>query len=353
MIASHLLGGRYRLEEPLGQGGMSVVWLAMDEVLSRPVAVKVLDEQGAGADPGRADGGRAAIRREAQSAARISHPNIASVFDFAEGEDPAGNPVAYLVMELLTGQPLAERLVEGDLTTASALTIAAEVAAALAAAHAHGLVHRDVKPGNIMLTPFGVKVFDFGIAARAGDPDEADEQGQILGTPMYVAPERLTGATVTAAADMYAFGVLLEQLLGDQLDDLPAVAQFQRRCLAEDPARRPPAAEAADLLRSIVVPAPVPLSESPPSPAPLASSEPLVSGGAVPVRGGAGFRRGRAGRRVAAVDRAPAFRGGACVGTGRASGGHPGTRTGRVPPRRRLGPPGPHAGRDHPDDAGR
>src|SRR4051794_11515707 len=193
VIASHLLGGRYRLEEPLGQGGMSVVWLAMDEVLSRPVAVKVLDEQGAGADPGRADGGRAAIRREAQSAARISHPNIASVYDFAEGEDPAGNPVAYLVMELLTGQPLAERLVEGDLTTASALTIAAEVAAALAAAHAHGLVHRDVKPGNIMLTPFGVKVFNFGIAARAGDPDEADEQGQILGTPMYVAPERLTG----------------------------------------------------------------------------------------------------------------------------------------------------------------
>jgi hypothetical protein len=250
VIASHLLGGRYRLEEPIGQGGMSVVWRALDEVLSRPVAIKVLDERGAGAGPDLADGGRATIRHEAQSAARISHPHIANVYDFAEGVDSDGNPVAYLVMELLTGQPLSDRLLDGELPAASALTIAAEVAAALAAAHEYGLVHRDVKPGNIMLTPFGVKVFDFGIAASAGDPDEADERGQILGTPMYVAPERLTGAAVTAAADMYAFGVLLEQLLGTRLADRPEVEQLQRRCVDRDPAGRPPASEAADLLRT-------------------------------------------------------------------------------------------------------
>jgi serine/threonine-protein kinase len=178
---------------------MSEVWQATDEVLDRPVAIKVLGSSipaEDGADP------TGVIRAEAQAAARLAHPHVASVYDFGVAEDESGQLVAYIVMELLSGQSLGERLGEGPVPTGAALRIMAEVAAALGAAHAIGVVHCDVKPGNIMLTPFGAKVFDFGIAASAGDTDHGDARGRILGTPTYVAPERLTGARVTPAADM-------------------------------------------------------------------------------------------------------------------------------------------------------
>jgi serine/threonine-protein kinase len=272
---SLLLSGRYRVVAQIGQGGMSEVWQAIDEVLDRPVAIKVL---GASSEPSPevvgADGPdldpTGLIRAEAQTAARLAHPNVASVYDFGLAEDESGRQIAYIVMELLSGQSLGERLGAGPVPAGTALRIMAEVAAALGAAHAIDLVHRDVKPGNIMLTPFGAKVFDFGIAASAGDTDHGDARGRILGTPTYVAPERLAGARVTPAADMYAFGVLLTRLF-EVPEATPAdVERLRLRCLAADPASRPSALEAQALLatrvsglsvysgRTISLPVPVP-----------------------------------------------------------------------------------------------
>jgi len=286
---SLLLSGRYRVVAQIGQGGMSEVWQAIDEVLDRPVAIKVLGASTATpaveAEPVPAVPDRAApdavvpdsdptglIRAEAQAAARLAHPNVASVYDFGLAEDESGRQIAYIVMELLSGQSLGERLGEGAVPIGTALRIMAEVAAALGAAHAIDLVHRDVKPGNIMLTPFGAKVFDFGIAASAGDPDHGDARGRILGTPTYVAPERLAGARVTPAADMYAFGVLLTRLFEDPEATPAEIERLRLRCLAADPASRPTALEAQALLatrvaglsvysgRTVSLPVPVPVA---------------------------------------------------------------------------------------------
>jgi hypothetical protein len=260
---SLLLDGRYRLDAEIGHGGMSVVWRATDEVLDRSVAVKflgpALHDRGATGEEE-----RATIRREALTAARLCHPNIARVYDFGETELAAGEePVAYLVLELLIGQSLSELLAAGPPPITTGLAIATEVAGALAAAHNDGLVHRDVKPGNIMVTAFGAKVFDFGIATATGSTDEGDEHGRILGTPTYVAPERLAGATVTPASDMYAFGVLLGRLLGPPLAPGGSVARLRLRCLAADPSSRPSAVEAESILAAArplpVRPAPMPV----------------------------------------------------------------------------------------------
>jgi serine/threonine-protein kinase len=244
---SLLLSGRYRVTERIGVGGMSEVWQAVDEVLDRPVAIKVLATAALsthGVDP------TGVIRAEAQAAARLSHPNVASVYDFGEGRDESGEAIAYIVMELLSGQSLGARLGHGPLGTEPALRIMADVAAALAAAHAIGVVHRDVKPGNIMLTPFGAKVFDFGIAASTGDADSGDARGRILGTPSYVAPERLSGARVTPAADLYAFGVLLTRLFEQPEQAPPGIDRLRRRCLAANPHTRPSAQEAHVVVRT-------------------------------------------------------------------------------------------------------
>src|SRR5689334_16527034 len=149
---SSLLAGRYRLVERLGAGGMSVVWRGYDEVLGRPVAVKVLAaELVSDAEL------RGRVRREARAAARLSHPNITNVYDYGERDD--GTP--YVVMELVDGQSLAQRMASGPLPWRTAVRVAAQVASALAAAHAQGLVHRDVTPANVMLSRSGVKVVDF------------------------------------------------------------------------------------------------------------------------------------------------------------------------------------------------
>ena len=246
---SLVLSGRYRVTARIGLGGMSEVWQAVDEVLDRPVAIKVLATAALsanGVDP------TGVIRAEAQAAARLSHPNVASVYDFGEAQDESGEPIAYIVMELLSGQSLGARLAHGALATDPALRIMADVADALAAAHAIGVVHSDVKPGNIMLTPFGAKVFDFGIAASTGDTDNGDARGRILGTPSYVAPERLSGARVTPAADMYAFGVLLTRLFEEPEEAPPEVDRLRRRCLAADPQTRPTAQEAHAVVRAVL-----------------------------------------------------------------------------------------------------
>ncbi|MBM0232030.1 serine/threonine protein kinase, partial [Micromonospora sp. STR1_7] len=243
---------------------MSAVHRAYDEVLERDVAVKVLVGSDANA--------RQRIRAEAKAAARLSHPHVTGVYDFGESVLD-GAQVPFVVLELLSGDTLEQRLAAGPLPPRAALRVCAEVASALEAAHAQGLVHRDIKPANVMLTPTGAKVLDFGIAAAVGDP-EIDFEGRLLGTPAYLAPERLAAGDVLPACDVYALGLLLYRALTGRLpwateaqtgmlranvhvepdplpeiDGVPAeIHRLYRWCLARDPADRPPAAEAARIL---------------------------------------------------------------------------------------------------------
>ncbi len=268
--------GRYRLVERLGAGGMSVVWRGYDEVLGRPVAVKLLSAELSG-DPDF----RARVRREARAAARLSHPYVTNVYDYGEAAD--GTP--YVVMELVEGRSLARRLESGPLPPLSAVRMAAQVASALAAAHAQGLVHRDVTPANVMLSPAGVKVVDFGIAAAFGEWDRS-----VLGTPAYLAPEQLAGGPAQPATDVYALGLLIYLAVTGRLPKPPALpglppdlAELVAACLATDPAARPGSAAVARRL------------------AELAGVEPTVSLG-VPGRGSA-LSRATAARTVRGATR--------------------------------------------------
>ena len=199
-----LLADRYRLGSTLGTGGMATVYDAVDERLQRPVAVKVLRPDLAG----RADV-RARFESEARSAAQLTHPNVVAVFDTGEAED--GTP--FLVMERLPGETLADRLLAADGVEADwLLRVAGDVLGALGAAHAAGIVHRDVKPGNILIAADGcAKVGDFGIAKSLEVAAAADltSTNQLIGTPAYVAPERIAGRPATIQADLYALGVVL------------------------------------------------------------------------------------------------------------------------------------------------
>ena len=292
---AQLLGERYRLIEQLGTGGMSVVWRGYDEVLGRQVAVKVLASRLAS---DRAF--RHRIRSEAQAAARLCHPNITNVYDYGESQQ-VGLTVPYVVMELVDGTPLTARLTGvGPLPWREAVTIAAEVASALATAHARGVVHRDVTPGNVMLTATGVKVVDFGISALVGESEKGTD-GTLLGTPAYLAPERLDNGQVSPATDVYAVGLLLYRMLTGRLPwqaetttqmlrahmyrepepmppvpELPAgVAELVHRCLAKRPADRPATAELARTLAEAVGKAPsvpVPPSDQGTDPTLLASA---------------------------------------------------------------------------------
>ncbi|MGR6322280.1 serine/threonine-protein kinase [Micromonospora soli] len=265
---AQLLGERYRLVEQLGAGGMSVVWRGYDEVLGRQVAVKVLASRLASDKAF-----RHRIRIEAQSAARLCHPNITNVYDYGESVQ-VGLTVPYVVMELVDGGPLSSRLGRGgQLPWREAVTIGAEVASALAAAHARGVVHRDVTPNNVMLTSTGVKVVDFGISALVGESEKGPD-GTLLGTPAYLAPERLDNGQVSPATDVYAVGLLLYRMLTGRLpwqastttqmlrahmynqpDPMPPVVglpdevqQLVGRCLAKRPEDRPATAEVARAL---------------------------------------------------------------------------------------------------------
>ena len=205
-----MLGGRYALLDQVGTGGSAVVWRAKDQVLGRTVAVKLLAGPHAG-DPE----SRRRIREEARAAATLSHPNIAQVHDYGES-DEGGVCTPYVVMELVRGSTLQQRMAAGPLPPRFAMRVAAEVAAALAAAHADGLVHRDIKPANVMITPDGAKVVDFGIAAAIDPSLAGPPEDEVLGTPAYLAPERLTDGAVEPASDVYALGVLLYRLLSGQ-----------------------------------------------------------------------------------------------------------------------------------------
>ncbi len=198
-----LLGQRYRLVRRIASGGMGTVWEAEDTVLHRPVAVKVLSEALSN-DVQFTE----RFKREARAAAGLSHPNVASVFDYGEADG-----TQFIVMELLGGETLAARLSRGKVDPDEAVDITEKVAAALQAAHSAGVVHRDVKPGNIMVTPSGgVKVMDFGIAAAAWAAP-ITVTGTTLGTVSYISPEQAAGQKVTSASDIYSLGVVLYEML--------------------------------------------------------------------------------------------------------------------------------------------
>ena len=262
------LGGRYQLQSRIAIGGMGEVWKARDAVLGRVVAIKILKEEYAG-DPGFLE----RFRNEARHTALLNHNGIANVFDYGEADASA-----YLVMELVPGEPLSailerERVLSPDRT----LNIMAQTARALAVAHGQGLVHRDVKPGNLLITPdHRVKVTDFGIA-RLADQVPLTQTGQVMGTAQYLAPEQATGQQATGSSDIYSLGVIgYECLTGHrpfsgesqiaialaQVNDAPPplpeqlpapVRALLMSMLAKDPRNRPAnaikLAEAAEAIR--------------------------------------------------------------------------------------------------------
>jgi eukaryotic-like serine/threonine-protein kinase len=259
MQQGHMIQDRYELIEELGRGGMAVVWRARDRRLERDVALKLV-APGVGEDP------ELLVRvfSEAQSVARISHPNVVSVLDFG---DDAGSP--FLVMELVSGGSLAD--LEGRLTPERAVDIVVDAARGAGAAHRAAIVHRDIKPANILLTEEGrAKLADFGIAWAAGS-ERLTATGAAIGTPSYVSPEQASGASATAASDVYSLGAVLYQLLtgappflgsnplavamahvelpppspAELVADLdPALDALVLRCLAKDPGERFPDGDA-------------------------------------------------------------------------------------------------------------
>jgi eukaryotic-like serine/threonine-protein kinase len=203
-LSATLLGGRYELDEPIGTGGFSEVWRATDTVLSRPVAIKLLHARYV-----RQAEALARFQAEARHAGALSHPNIARIYDYAEPAD--GQP--YLVMELVDGPSLARVLRGGPLDAARTMDVVAQAAAGLQAAHDAGLIHRDIKPANLLLSPGGtVKITDFGIAHAVGSAP-VTVTGMLIGTPCYMAPERVAGAQATSASDLYALGVVAYECL--------------------------------------------------------------------------------------------------------------------------------------------
>lgn len=200
-----LLAGRYQLGDQIAVGGAGEVWRAVDVMLDRPVAVKLLR-----AEYAQHPETLARFRSEARHAASLTHPGIAQIFDYY---DSGPDHLPFLVMELVEGPSLADVLTGGPLDPADVMDIVAQAAAGLDAAHRSGLVHRDVKPANLLLTPEGVvKITDFGIAHAAGSAP-VTRQGTLIGTPAYLAPERVAGQAGTPASDLYSLGILAHECL--------------------------------------------------------------------------------------------------------------------------------------------
>lgn len=233
------LGGRYRLEHPIAAGGMGTVWRGMDETLDRPVAVKTLHEHLA-ADPDLFD----RFRLEAIAAARLSHPAVVRIFD--TGIDDG---VCYIVMELLDARALSSVLDEGPLEPGEAVRIALRVLEALGHAHGAGVIHRDVKPGNVLVGADLVKVADFGIA-KAAFAGNLTTTGRLLGTAKYLAPEQVEGGDVDGRADLYATGILLYEMLTGRVPfDAPTDLATAMLRLSSSPA--PPRSLRAGIPRAL------------------------------------------------------------------------------------------------------
>ncbi|AEH07750.1 serine/threonine protein kinase [Candidatus Protofrankia datiscae] len=257
-----VLDGRYLLEGRIATGGMGEVWRGLDRTLGRPVAVKLLRPEYASDELF-----LVRFRGEARHAARVSHPGVASVYDYGEVVTDGDRPTAYLVMELVEGEPLSALLHrEKRLSPEKTLDVLGQAADALQAAHTLGVVHRDVKPGNLLLRTDGaIKVTDFGIA-RAVDAAPLTATGIMMGTAYYVSPEQASGRTVTPASDVYSLGVVAYECLAGrrpfddrnpivvvmahQQDDPPPlppdvpepVRNLVQAAMAKDPAQRPSSA---------------------------------------------------------------------------------------------------------------
>jgi len=281
------LSGRYTLTERIAAGGMGEVWAAMDTVLGRAVAVKLLhpalSQESSFAER---------FRAEARHTASLHHPNIATVFDY--GEDDG---TAYLVMELVVGQPLSQIIADrAPLSGQETASILVQAATALEAAHQGGVVHRDIKPANILITPDGTaKLTDFGIA-RAIDAAPLTQTGQVLGTAQYLAPEQALGRSATASSDIYSLGVVgYEMLTGKRPFDsgtavatalahinqaptpLPVTIPTGVRdvigaALAKDPADRP--ASAAAMAAALGMPGAAPGPDTDPATAAVTAEAP-------------------------------------------------------------------------------
>ncbi|HYU56961.1 MAG TPA: protein kinase [Actinomycetota bacterium] len=239
--AGERLAGRYVLEEPIAAGGMATVWRARDEVLARPVAVKILRE-----DLAESEAFRERFHREAVAAARLSHPRIVAVYDTGGTGD-----TSFIVMELFDGTSLADVLRNGPLKPRRAAQIVVAALEGLGYAHGEGLVHRDVKPANILVAGDGrVKVTDFGVAKAAFDDHDLTSTGKVLGTVRYLSPEQVEGGTADARSDVYAAGVVLyEALTGRppfQAENDLATAMLRLR---QDP--MPPGAVRAGIPRAL------------------------------------------------------------------------------------------------------
>jgi serine/threonine protein kinase/tetratricopeptide (TPR) repeat protein len=254
--------GHYTVVRKVGQGGMGVVYAARDERLERTVALKTLPPI---ADD---DTARQRLWREARAAASVSHPNICQIYDIAEDRGQL-----FIAMELLDGETLAERLLRGAMQVSDAVPVGLEMLAALSALHTRGIVHRDLKPSNVFMTSHGVKLLDFGLARPELDSSATGialtRTGMVVGTPRYMAPEQVTGDTVDASSDLFAFGAILFEMLAGRpafdgrtvveilhataheqppaltgSPEVAAVDRVIRRLLAKRPADRPPNAEA-------------------------------------------------------------------------------------------------------------
>lgn len=207
-----MIADRYRLQRLIATGGMGQVWEALDTRLDRRVAVKVLKTEFS-SDPTF----RQRFRTEARTTAQLNHVGIAGIYDYGETIDPQGGETAYLVMELVQGEPLNAVLNRlGRLSVAQGLDMLEQTGRALEVAHAAGVVHRDVKPGNILVTPTGlVKITDFGIA-KAVDASPVTKTGMVMGTAQYIAPEQAVGEDATSASDVYSLGVVGYEALAGQ-----------------------------------------------------------------------------------------------------------------------------------------
>ncbi|WAZ19878.1 protein kinase [Streptomyces cinnabarinus] len=348
-----LVADRYRLDESLGRGSMGEVWRATDQVLGRPVAVKLLHTD----VPDRVGETEAErFRMEGRTAARLNHANVVAVYDFG-----ARDGMLHLVMELVEGWSLAqERAGRGILHPWEAAGIAAQMAAGLAAAHREGVIHRDIKPANVMLTAERTaKITDFGLAKFAHEAAMAlTGTGKVVGSAAYLAPERALSRPAQPASDVYSLGCVLYELLTGRppflgptalsvvqqhVDAAPVppaalrveipvpLSDYVLRLLAKDPALRPTAEEAAEWLANPAeptgVPAPLPLPDQAPATAVLPAVQPLgtqalpgTEGLPTTTRSHAARRRGVSPKVLLALGGALVFAASAAIGVALSSG---------------------------------
>ncbi|MFJ8159596.1 serine/threonine-protein kinase [Streptomyces sp. NPDC096136] len=318
-----LVDGRFELIAPLGAGGMGTVWRARDIALHREVALKEVrppDPASEAANPGLSDQMRARAVREARALARLAHPGVVTIHHIVEpapGTD--GHP--WIVMELVKGGSLHDRLADGPMPVADVLRLGLDVLSALRAAHAEGVLHRDVKPANVLLRPDGAAVLtDFGIAALGG-ATALTSTGVLIGSPEYIAPERARGEEGLAASDLWSLGMMLyvaaegthplrratslATVVAVLDDPIPApvrsgpLGPVLERLLVRDPAVRPDGAELEALLRAAsaapTAGGPPAVPAVPPAP-PVSDTRPFVPGGGSPYDRTAPVARARARR---------------------------------------------------------